>query len=444
MQLPGLKWGVAVLAAVISAAAIACSGEPEVVEVEVTREVVITATPVPTAMPTVASATATAAPTPTAEPTVAPTRVSKDYYVIIQIHSYGGEFEYIVDFTPEDNYTEMGMGPSQDFSNPELFLDYLLEEGTITPEQRRVADRGNSIEVPYDELSVAVYKLLQSEGRSYLRNQFGINKIRLDYLLYHFGESLLDSDSDDREPGSRALPSNHSFNAASLLARFSTTDAAEGEARSGAVGEIVALYRSGRAESGRILTLLDTAAPELSIAQRRQSSDKLAGISADGQWDFDDTDQGVFYLATLITGDEPNPGERIEAAHELAILYEAGELDASNALDLMDTIAPSLFIDQRRQAAAMLAELSADSGWDSADRMAAASEVFRLVTGVPLEAEARLGAAVDLAGVGARIFDTEGRFDDGDISAATALIKQALTGELTAESRASWRAAHER
>ena len=80
----------------------------------------------------------------------------------------------------------------------------------------------------------------------------------------------------------------------------------------------------------------------------------------------------------------------------------------------------------------MLAELSSDASLDYADRIMAASEVFRLVTGVPLDAEARLGAAMDLASVGARIFDTEGRFDDGDIDAATSLIKEAPTGELTA------------
>ena len=100
----------------------------------------------------------------------------------------------------------------------------------------------------------------------------------------------------------------------------------------------------------------------------------------------------------------------------------------------MNTIAPSLSINGRRQAAAALAKLSTDDDWDDADRMEAASEVFRLVTSVPLDAQARVGAAVDLAGVGMKIFDTDDSFEDRDIDTATEIIKQSLTGELTSES----------
>ena len=183
-----------------------------------------------------------------------------------------------------------------------------------------------------------------------------------------------------------------------------------------------------------MLELLQTVAPELSIAERRQAADKLAQISADNQWDEGETAEGVFYLASLITGNEPNPEERIEAAHEMVALYEAGDLDAETSLDLMDTIAPGLSINQRRQAATTLAKLSSDGDWDHDDRMNAASEVFRLVTGVPLDAESRMGAAVDLTGVGMKIFDKDDSFDDGEIDRATEIIKQSLTGELTTDS----------
>ena len=183
-----------------------------------------------------------------------------------------------------------------------------------------------------------------------------------------------------------------------------------------------------------MLNLLHTVAPELSISERRNAADELSRISADDQWDENETAEGVFYLAAFITGDEPNPGERIEAAHEMVALYETGDLDADNALGLMDTIAPSLGVNERRQAAAALARLSADDDWDDADRMEAASEVFRLVTGVPLNAEERMGAAVDLTGVGVKVFDTDGSFNDRDIDNATEIIKQSLTGELTSES----------
>ena len=179
---------------------------------------------------------------------------------------------------------------------------------------------------------------------------------------------------------------------------------------------------------------MHTIAPELSVEERREAAVKLAEISEDDRWDEGETAEGVFYLAALITGNEPNAEERIEAAHEMVALYEAGDLDADTSLNVMDTIAPGLSINQRRQAASTLARLSADGNWDHADRMSAASEVFRLVTGVPLNAQERIDAAVDLTGVGMKVFDGEGQFDDGDIENATEIIKQSLKGELTTDS----------
>ena len=231
---------------------------------------------------------------------------------------------------------------------------------------------------------------------------------------------------------SRIGESPGSFDAASMLARFSVQDPRKGEERADAVAEIISRYQSGEVEQSRVADLLHTIAPELSIEERRQAADELASISEDGQWDENDTANGIFHLATLITGDDPNAGERIEAAHEIVVLYEIGELDPDHSLGLLDTIAPGLAINQRRQAAAALARLAADQDWDDADRMAAASEVFRLVTGVPLDAEARMGAAVDLAGVSVKILDDDS-FDDREIDMATTLIKQSLTGELTSE-----------
>ena len=251
----------------------------------------------------------------------------------------------------------------------------------------------------------------------------------LQWLVERDEPSARESQSGD----SVTLPSG-SFNAASILARFSTANPIIGEERAAAVGEIIAQYEAGSADSSRVLDLLHTVAPELSISERRNAADKLSRISADDQWDENETASGVFYLAAFITGDEPNPGERIEAAHEMVALYETGDLDAEQGLDLMDTIAPSLGVNERRQAAAALARLSADDDWDDDDRMEAASEVFRLVTGVPLNAEERMGAAVDLTGVGVKVFDTDDSFDDREIDNATEIIKQSLTGELTSES----------
>ena len=152
------------------------------------------------------------------------------------------------------------------------------------------------------------------------------------------------------------------------------------------------------------------------------------------RWDEWEAANVVFYLASIITGDEPNPGERIEAAHELVALFEAGELDLSDALRLMDVIAPGLALGERDQAAAALMELSLDDDWDDEDRVVAASEVFRLVTGVPLDAEGRMGAGVDLAGLGVRLFGNDGAWSQQDVLAAVSVIKQAMSGDLTSES----------
>ena len=236
------------------------------------------------------------------------------------------------------------------------------------------------------------------------------------------------------EPSSRAAPAYDSFDAASILARFSTGDALEGDARAAAASEILVRYRSGKPDADRILNLLHTMAPELSIDERRRAVSELSRLSDDDEWDEADAANAAFYLGAAITGDEPNPEERVAAAQEMVALYRSGDLDTDKALNLMDTIAPHLEINERRQAAASLAKLSADGDWDDADKMAAASEAFRLVTGVPLAAEQRVGAAVDLTGVGIKIFDTEDSFDDEDIDNATTLIKQAVSGNLTTAS----------
>ena len=258
------------------------------------------------------------------------------------------------------------------------------------------------------------------------------------------GEVVCWGDIGYSEPGAFALPSGElgipvlpdysSFDTASVLARFSTDDPFVGEERADAVGEIIAQYESGDADDARVLDLLHTIAPELSTEERRAAADELARLSEADEWDESDTYAAVQHLAAVVTGDEVNAEERIAAANEMVDLYEAGDLDADRALNLLDTIAPGLSIDERKQASASLARLSADGDWNDVDRMEAASEVFRLVTGVPLNAEGRIGAAVDLTGVGIKIFDAEDNFDDRDIDNATEIIKQAISGELSTDS----------
>ena len=231
---------------------------------------------------------------------------------------------------------------------------------------------------------------------------------------------------------SRVAPSGGSFDAASVLARFSTSDAVQGERRAAASSAIVAQYTSGDVDEAQILDLLHTMAPELSLSERRQAADALAALSDDGEWDDAETLAAVNHLAGLVTGNAPNPQERIAAANQMVTLYKSGDLTSDNAVSLLNIIAPGLAINERRQAAASLARLAADTDWsDEGAKLAAANEAFRLVTGVPLNAQARLGAAVDLAGIGVKVF-SGGSIKDSEVKAATTIIKQGLSGNLTA------------
>ena len=247
--------------------------------------------------------------------------------------------EYFADLPSLNIYRAKTGGEVVSFSDHAFFMDYLLQENVITFEQRRNYSRGLEVKASYDVLSIAIYKLLQIKGYRGMDEDLSLSRRDLDRLLYYLDESMLDS-------GKNRSSSLSSFDAASVLARFSTTNPAEGEARANAVSAIISQHKTRNPDSDRVLDLLHAIAPELSIEERREAADKLASISEDGQWDESETAEGVFYLASLITGDEPNPEERIEAAHEMVALYEAGDLNAETSLDLMDTIAPSLSINE--------------------------------------------------------------------------------------------------
>lgn len=233
---------------------------------------------------------------------------------------------------------------------------------------------------------------------------------------------------------SRNSTPDDSFNAASILARFSTDDAREGERRADAVEEIIAQHASGRVNTGRVLDLLHTVSPELSLGERRQAAAELARLSEDDNWSAGDAASAVEHLAELVSGKGINSRERVAAAEQMAFLYQSGNLDSGDALNLMDTIAPELAVNERRHAASQLAKLAADGTWDDEDKMEAAGEVFRLVTGTSLNVQERQDAAVDLAGEIFKAIDTEDSFDDSDIDATTDLIKEVMGGTVTTES----------
>ena len=224
-----------------------------------------------------------------------------------------------------------------------------------------------------------------------------------------------------------------SFDTVSILTRLSTTDAAEGEARANAASEIIAQYESGDADVQRVTELMNKLAPELSADERRRAVNNLSRLADGGDWNKRKTSDAVEQIAVIITGNEVSGAQRIAAAKDLVDLYDKGELDGDRALGLLDVIAAELSIEERFQAASVLAKLSADDDWDDVDKMEAAGEVFRLVTGVPLNADQRVDAAVDLAGLGVKVFG-QGQFDDQEVDNAVNIIKETLSGDLTPQS----------
>ena len=130
----------------------------------------------------------------------------------------------------------------------------------------------------------------------------------------------------DSGSSSRSQAAYDSFDASSILARFSTPDPLLGEARADAASEIVTRHKSGDVGTGRVLDLLHIIAPELSIEERRRAADELARLSEDGDWSDANTFNAVQHLAAVVTGNEINAQERIAAANRMVELYQSGDL----------------------------------------------------------------------------------------------------------------------
>ncbi len=105
----------------------------------------------------------------------------------------------------------------------------------------------------------------------------------------------------------------------------------------------------------------------------------------------------VALLASSTAVDDHVAERRSEATEELRTEFDNGELDYEKAVRLVDIIAPDAAINERRDAARRLADLSEEGGeWNAERRLLAANELSRLVTGDSLEAEKRIKAAREL------------------------------------------------
>ena len=97
-----------------------------------------------------------------------------------------GGIEYFASY-PFNKSASGGVSP---FYEEASYLDYLREEGVITPEQKDAYFRGEPIKIPIVPISTATYKLFENDP-------YNASKLRLrspKYLLHYADRSSLDSD----------------------------------------------------------------------------------------------------------------------------------------------------------------------------------------------------------------------------------------------------------
>ena len=137
-------------------------------------------------------------------------------------------------------------------------------------------------------------------------------------------------------------------------------------------------------------------------------------------------------LFRLITGNEPDAERREAAARELAARFDKGDLEAKDALELMERISPGIAIKTRAEALGAIAARFGEGGnWVQEDAEGFADDLYRLAFGDELNLEKRGRAAVDLASEGAKFIGGDS-FDDDDRKAlddSGRLIKEAVFGD---------------
>ena len=164
-------------------------------------------TPAPTPTPKVN--TPTPNPTRTPIPTATPGPSIGDYYVLIRRgkpNNTIGSVEFCADY-PSDPNSFIVCGLYADFDDEDLFLDYLLSEGTITPEQHKAYYLDVDIEVYLDDIAEAIHNLVKTRGYRWIDDRLGFNARTIDnrFLYYHDehqplgGRSLAASASSDQE-----------------------------------------------------------------------------------------------------------------------------------------------------------------------------------------------------------------------------------------------------
>ena len=220
-----------------------------------------------------------------------------------------------------------------------------------------------------------------------------------------------------------------------VLAMYSTTDDAEAGRRASSVRDMTTHVERGDMDAARTLDLLNDIAPEASIDARAKAADRLASISdeSDGELTPQQSMEVANEVTRLITGYGIDAEQRSEAAREMVRLSQSGELNADNAVELMDDIAPEWSVSERKEALGYLAWQFYEGEWDADSTKRTAEEGYRLITGDEIQLEKRIDAGVDLMGTALKRYGGDS-FDDESIDQATELIKMSFSGDLNADS----------
>ncbi len=114
------------------------------------------------------------------------------------------------------------------------------------------------------------------------------------------------------------LTPEQSMQAANEIARLITGHGINAEPRSEAALELVRLSQSGELNAENAAVLMDTVAPEWSIAEREEALGNLAWQFEHGEWDAESTQRTAEEGYTLLTGGEIQIEKRAEVGVELA------------------------------------------------------------------------------------------------------------------------------
>ena len=165
--------------------------------------------PTPAPTPTPKINTPTPNPTSTPMPTATPGPSIGDYYVLIKRgdpYDTIGAVEFCANYPSRPN-SFISCGLYAGFDDEDFFLDYLLSEGTITPDQHKAYYLGVNIEVYLDDLAPAIHKLVKTRGYQWIYDRLGFNVFAIDerFLAYYDehqplgGRPLAASASSDQE-----------------------------------------------------------------------------------------------------------------------------------------------------------------------------------------------------------------------------------------------------